>query len=152
MLNHNMKPTPGEYAKMTQKTSPGSPWLKNAAFSFVCGGLICTLGQFLGSLYQSAGMDLLTARATVSMSLIALVALFTAFQVYDNFARFAGAGSLVPITGFANAVVSPAIEFKPEGQVMGIGCNMFKIAGPVILYGTLASVVYGLIYWITTQF
>lgn len=130
---------------MTDKASPPSSFIKNLILAFVCGGAICTLGQLLCMLYQQAGLGQQEARATVSITLIGGVALFTALNVYDNFAKFAGAGSLVPITGFANAMVSPAIEFKTEGHILGIGAKMFSIAGPVILYGTFASVLYGLI-------
>ncbi len=137
---------------MTNKASPPSSFVKDMILSFVCGGAICTLGQLLCNLYQNAGMSLNAARATVSITLIGMVAILTAFNVYDDFAKFAGAGSLVPITGFANAMVSPAIEFKTEGHILGIGAKMFSIAGPVILYGTFASVIYGLIVWIFRLF
>ena len=113
-----MKPTPQEYSKMTNKASPPSSFVKDMILAFVCGGAICTVGQLLGNLYQMAGMPETTAKATVSVTLIGLVAILTALNVYDNFAKFAGAGSLVPITGFANAVVSPAIEFKTEERVI----------------------------------
>ena len=147
-----MQPGKQEYKQMTKKASPPSPFLRNGLCAFVCGGAICTLGQALFSWYTAAGMPEDSARATVSVTLVGLVALFTGLGVYDDFAGFAGAGSLVPITGFANAMVSPAIEFKQEGFVLGVGANLFKIAGPVIAYGTAASVVYGVIYWITTLF
>jgi stage V sporulation protein AC len=150
--DQNMKPTPKEYSKMTGKASPPSSFVKDMILAFVCGGAICTVGQLLCNLYQNAGMSQNAARATVSVSLIGIVAILTAFNVYDDFAKFAGAGSLVPITGFANAMVSPAIEFKTEGHVLGIGAKMFSIAGPVILYGTFASAVYGLIIWIFRLF
>ena len=144
----NVKPTAQEYSKMTQKASPPSSFVKNIILAFISGGAICTLGQLLCNVYLRAGMDLPAARSTVSVTLIGAVALFTALNVYDNFAKFAGAGSLVPITGFANAMVSPAIEFKTEGHILGIGAKMFSIAGPVILYGTFTSVLYGLVIWI----
>ena len=133
---------------MTDKASPPSSFVKNMILAFVSGGAICTVGQLLCNLYQNAGMDQISARATVSVTLVGVVAILTAFNVYDDFAKFAGAGSLVPITGFANAMVSPAIEFKTEGHILGIGAKMFSIAGPVILYGTFASVIYGLIIWV----
>ncbi|MBQ9083476.1 MAG: stage V sporulation protein AC [Clostridia bacterium] len=147
-----MQPSKGEYDRMTKKASPPSPYIRNGLQAFVCGGGICTLGQALFAWYTSVGMPENGARATVSVTLVGLVALFTGLGVYDDFAGFAGAGSLVPITGFANAMVSPAIEYKQEGFVMGVGANLFKIAGPVIAYGTAASVVYGLIYWIMGMF
>ena len=136
---------------MADDIAPRSPWAKNGFWAFVCGGAICAFGQLLFHWYSAAGMSENDARATVSVTLIGLVALFTALNVYDDFAGFAGAGSLVPITGFANSMVSPAIEFKQEGHVLGIGANMFKIAGPVILYGSFASAVYGAVLWIFQQ-
>ena len=143
-----MKPTNQEYAEMTDRASPPSPYVRNGLRAFVCGGAICTLGEALFHWYTAAGLAEDAARTTVSVTLIGLVALFTALNVYDNFAKFAGAGSLVPITGFANAMVAPAIEFKQEGPTLGVGANMFRIAGPVILYGTFASVLYGVVLWI----
>ena len=113
---------------------------------------MCAFGQGLLNFYLWLGMDKEPAKSLVSVTLILITAMLTAAHLYDNYARFAGAGSLVPITGFANAVASPAVEFKSEGWILGIGANMFKIAGPVIVYGTVASVVYGVIYWITTLF
>ena len=147
-----MRPTPQVYAQMTKEASPPSSYVKNMVCAFVCGGGICTFGQVLFTWYSAMGLEETLARATVSITLIGLVAIFTALNVYDNFAGVAGAGSLVPITGFANAMVSPAVEYKQEGFVLGVGANMFKIAGPVILYGTVASVIYGVIYWVTTLF
>lgn len=145
-----MQPSKQEYDRMTKKASPPSPFFRNILNSFLFGGAICTVGQALFAWYSAAGMEEDAARATVSVTLIGLVAIFTGIGIYDDFAAIAGAGSLVPITGFANSMVSPAIEFKQEGFVMGMGANMFKIAGPVVVYGTIASVVYGLIYWVTT--
>lgn len=143
-----MKPTKREYAEMTDRASPPSPAARNAIRAFCCGGAVCTLGEALFRWYTAVGLPEPDARTTVSVTLIGLVALLTALNVYDNFAKFAGAGSLVPITGFANAMVAPAIEFKQEGQILGVGANMFRIAGPVILYGTFASVLYGIALWI----
>ena len=140
--------TKEEYARMTQQASPPSPTAKNCLFAFLVGGFICTVGQILTNLYLRLGLELQDARTAVSISLIFLSALFTAFGLYDDLARFAGAGTLVPITGFANSMVSPALEFKSEGFILGMGANMFKIAGPVIVYGTVASVIYGIIYWL----
>ena len=146
------KITREEYAAMTEKASPGSHVFKDCLYAFVFGGALCTLGQVLVNLYQAVGLDLQGARAAVSISLIGLSALFTALRVYDNIARYAGAGTLVPITGFANAVVSPAMEFKAEGYVMGIGAKMFTIAGPVLVYGIIASILYGIILYIAGLF
>jgi len=135
-----------EYAGMVDKVSPKSTTLKNCTGAFVTGGFICIVGQALTDTYQYVwGMDIKDARCLTSISLIFLSALFTALSWYDNIAKFAGAGTLVPITGFANAVVSPAMEFKSEGYIGGLGAKMFVIAGPVIVYGTVASILYGLL-------
>ena len=147
-----MKPTKAEYQKMTKKASPPSPKGKNCAWAFMVGGLLCAIGEAECQLLTLTGMELQTARTLTSCSLILLSAILTVAQVFDNIAKHAGAGTLVPITGFANAVVSPAIEFKTEGFILGVGAKMFTIAGPVIVYGTVASVVYGVVYWITTLF
>ena len=143
-----MNPSKQEYQKMAKKASPGSPFLKNALMAFLFGGAICCLGQGLVNLYMYWGLELKDARAFVSISLIGISAILTAFKVYDNIAKTAGAGTLVPITGFANSVAAPAIEFKSEGQVFGVGCKIFTIAGPVILYGIFTSWVLGLGYWV----
>ena len=116
------------------------------------GGLLCAIGEAECQLLTLTGMELQTARTLTSCSLILLSAILTVAQVFDNIAKHAGAGTLVPITGFANAVVSPAIEFKTEGFVLGVGAKMFTIAGPVIVYGTVASVVYGVILWVMSLF
>ena len=147
-----MKPTKAQYEQMTQKASPPSPKLKNGVWAFTVGGLLCAAAEVECQLLVGAGMELLMARTLTSCTLILLAAVLTVAQVFDNIAKHAGAGTLVPITGFANAVVSPAIEFKSEGFILGVGAKMFTIAGPVIVYGTVASVVYGVIYWITTLF
>lgn len=139
-----------QYKKMAEKASPPSPIFKNMLLAFFIGGVICALGQVLGNVYKSLGLHETDANTLVSVSLIFLSVLLTALNVYDKIAKHAGGGTLVPITGFANSVAAPAIEFKTEGFVLGVGANMFKIAGPVIVYGTVASVVYGVVYWITT--
>ena len=141
-----------QYQDLVSRMSPKSPILKNCLIAFLVGGLICTLGQVLNNLYVHWGLDEETSGTATSMTLIALSALFTGLSLYDNLAKHAGAGTLVPITGFANAVSSAAVEFKTEGFVLGVGAKMFTIAGPVIVYGVSASVVYGLFYWITTLF
>lgn len=145
-------PTEQEYSKLSQQYAPKSPILKDCAWAFVVGGLICALGQGLIEAYLALGITKEIATALCSVTLVFLSAVFTGFGLYDDLATHAGAGTLVPITGFANAVVSPAIEFKTEGLVLGTGAKMFVIAGPVIVYGISASVVYGIIYWITTLF
>ncbi|MBQ2705154.1 MAG: stage V sporulation protein AC [Clostridia bacterium] len=144
--------TEKEYDSLTKQVSPNSPVVSDCIRAFLVGGAVCAFGQGLLNFYLWLGMDKEPAKSLVSVTLILITAMLTAAHLYDNYARFAGAGSLVPITGFANAVASPAVEFKSEGWILGIGANMFKIAGPVIVYGTVASVVYGVIYWITTLF
>ena len=147
-----MKPAPSEYSRMADKASPGSKYVKNAFMAFLFGGLFCTAGQILFGLYSQAGLEEKSARAVVSVTLVFLGALLTALGVYDNIAVRAGAGSIVPITGFANSRVSPAMEFKSEGHIMGIGAKMFTIAGPVLVFGITASVVYGAVLWILGLF
>lgn len=147
-----MKMTKREYQMMSQKASPPSPVLLDCVKAFFVGGLICAAGQMIVSLAVENGMTMKEARTLCCIVLIGASVLLTALDLYDSLAKHAGAGTLVPITGFANAVSSPAIEFKSEGFVLGVGAKMFTIAGPVIVYGTVASVVYGLVYWITTLF
>ena len=144
--------TEKEYGKLVERLSPKSPIWKDCIVAFVIGGLICTLGQVFMNLYAGLGLDKTDSGTATCMSLIFLSALLTGFSLYDNIAKFAGAGTLVPITGFANAISAPAVEFKTEGFILGVGAKMFTIAGPVILYGISAGVVYGFIYWITTLF
>ena len=132
-----------EYDAMVQKASPRSPVLKDCLFAFLFGGAVCTLGQGLADLFMLLGFTLQDARTFVSISLIFLSAALTACGVYDNIAKYAGAGTLVPITGFANSMVSPALEFKSEGFVTGMAAKIFAIAGPVIVFGISASVLYG---------
>ena len=143
--------TEKDYSKLVGELSPKSPLLKDCALAFLVGGLICALGQAFLNFYSSLGLDETDAGTAECMTLIALSALFTGLSLYDNLAKHAGAGTLVPITGFANAVAAPAVEFKTEGFILGVGAKMFTIAGPVIVYGVSASVVYGLIYWIWTM-
>ncbi len=140
-----MEVTGQEYRQMNKQTAPKSPVLKNCIKAFLIGGLICAIGQTIVNLVQNAGMELKDARMVGSITLIAASAILTALNVYDNIAKHAGAGTLVPITGFANAIVSPAIEFKSEGLIVGLAAKMFTIAGPVLVYGITASIVYGLI-------
>ena len=143
-----MKPTKAEYQKMTQKASPPSPKGKNCAWAFMVGGLLCAIGEAECQLLTRTGMELQTARTLISCSLILLSAVLTVAQVFDNIAKHAGAGTLVPITGFANAMSSPVMEYRVEGMVLGIGPKIFSVAGSVIAYGVVASSVYGLIYYI----
>ena len=130
--------------------SPKTNSLRNFSGAFFIGGAICTLGQALTNLYKSMGLGSLDAAVLCSVSLIFLSALLTGIGVYDKLAKFGGGGTLVPITGFANAVVSPAMEFKSEGWITGLGAKMFTISGPVIVYGLAASVIYGIIYYFTS--
>ena len=144
--------TEKEYGKMVQSLAPKSPIWKDCINAFWIGGLICTLGQVVMNGYLALEMEKMDASCATSMTLVALAAILTGFSVYDDIAKIAGAGTLVPITGFSNAVSAPAIEFKTEGFVLGVGAKMFTIAGPVIVYGVSASVVYGFIYWIYSMF
>ncbi len=137
-----------DYKKLTKKAVPPSPKGKNLLKAFLIGGLICTIGQALSELYQRWGVSRDNAGTLVSISLIVLTALLTGLSVFDKIARHAGAGTIVPITGFANSVVSPAMEFQSEGRILGTAAQMFSIAGPVIVYGTAAASVYGLIYYL----
>lgn len=137
-----------EYDDLNKKISPNSKSYINIPMAFVVGGLICTLGQVLITVYTDMGMEKDIAAGACSVTLVFLSALLTGLNVYDNIAKHAGAGTLVPITGFANAMVSPALEFKSEGLVLGVAAKMFVIAGPVIVYGILASVVYGAVIFV----
>ena len=143
-----MKMTAQEYARRVRRTGPHSPLLADSVWAFCVGGGICLLGEVLRQRFLAAGIETELAGTLTSCSLIALSALLTTLGWYQKLAARAGAGSLVPITGFANAVVSAAIEFKAEGRVLGTGAKMFTIAGPVIVYGTLAAVVYGAVLWL----
>ncbi|MBP3434765.1 MAG: stage V sporulation protein AC [Clostridia bacterium] len=147
-----MKITKQEYQSIAKKRAPKSPLIKDCLCAFLVGGLLCAAGEVVILLVGNAGLDAKSARLVGSLTLIFLSVLLTGLNVYDNIAKHAGAGTLVPITGFANSMASPAMEFKSEGFVLGVGAKMFSIAGPVIVYGTVASVVYGVIYWITTLF
>ena len=144
--------TEKQYAKLVEEMAPKSPMGRDCLNAFVVGGIICAIGQFFLNFYTNLGLDKDNAGTAMSMTLVAISALLTGLSLYDNLAEHAGAGTLVPITGFANAIAAPAIEFKTEGFILGVGAKMFTIAGPVIVYGVSASVVYGFIYWITTLF
>lgn len=144
--------TEKEYGALVKDMAPKSPIWKDCLNAFWIGGLICAIGQLILNGYLALGLEKTEASTAMSMTLVAISALLTGLSLYDNIAKHAGAGTLVPITGFSNAVVSPAIEFKAEGFILGVGAKMFTIAGPVIVYGVSASVVYGIIYWITTLF
>ncbi len=148
-----MEVTGQEYRQMNKKVVPKSPVFTNCLKAFLIGGLICTIAEVIVQLLQNqAGMPLKDARLIGSISLIFLSVVLTGLNVYDNIAKHAGAGTLVPITGFANAIVSPAIEFKSEGLVLGLAAKMFTIAGPVLVYGITASIAYGLILYMLSLF
>ena len=140
--------TEKEYGQLVSEICPPSPMGKDCWNAFWIGGAICTLGQFLVNRYSALGLEKDLAGTAASMTLVALSALMTGLSLYDDLAKIAGAGNLVPITGFANAIAAPAVEFKTEGFVLGVGAKMFTIAGPVLVYGISASVVYGWIYWL----
>lgn len=142
-----MKPieTKQEYSDYVDQKSPNSPILKNCFNAFWVGGLICSIGQIIMDFCQYQGMDQTAASTVVSIILIAISAILTGLNVFNKIGKFAGAGSLVPITGFANSIVSPAIEYKSEGYVMGVGGKMFTVAGPVLVFGISASVIIGII-------
>ena len=140
-----MDMSPQEYNAYVKSLAPRSPIVKDTALAFVTGGAICALGQLLQNGFLSLGLEKADAGTAASICLVFLSALLTGLNLYNSLARFAGAGTLVPITGFANAVVSPAIDFKSEGFITGMASKMFVVAGPVIVFGTLASVVYGVV-------
>ena len=141
-------PTPDkEYDKMTKKASPPSPKIKNMLCAFLFGGTICTIGEAFSFLYTKIGIKEDTVKLLIPVSLIVLAAILTGIGVFDKIAKHAGAGTLVPITGFANAVVSAGLEYTTDGKIYGTGAKMFTIAGPVIVYGCGAASVFGLIYY-----
>jgi len=137
-----------EYNQYVKKKSPNSPLLADCLRAFLVGGAICVIGQLLGTWYRTLPVSNLQAATLTSATMIFLGALLTGLNLYDDIARIGGAGTLVPITGFANSIVASAMEFKSEGYVLGLGAKMFTIAGPVIVFGVTASVIYGVIYWL----
>ena len=141
-----MDMSPQEYQAYIKQKSPRSPIVKDTALAFLIGGAICVLGQLILDGYRSLGLDKTDAGTATSVMLIFLAALTTGLNLYNSLARFAGAGTLVPITGFANSIAAPAVEFQTEGIILGTCAKMFTIAGPVLVYGTAASVIYGIIY------
>ncbi len=141
------------YRKYADAHAPRSPILKNCAFAYLIGGMICTFGELLKNLYkQFLHLNTDDAGTLVCVTLIAIAVTLTGLGVFDRIAKVAGAGTLVPITGFANSVVSPAIDSHAEGLILGVGAKIFTVAGPVLLYGTLAGAVYGVLYWIVSLF
>ncbi len=137
-----------QYSVLVSNTTPKSPIIKDCFFAFLFGGAICAFGEVLKKLYGLTDFTEDQVSLAISATLIGITAILTGLGVFDKIAKVAGAGTAVPITGFANAVVSPAIEFKAEGFVLGVAAKMFTIAGPVIVYGTVSAMVYGIIYWI----
>ncbi len=137
-----------KYKVLVEEKSPNSPFLKDIILAFIFGGTICLIGEFILNGYKNLGLDKEMASAATSSTMVFLGALFTGLGVYDNLAKYAGAGTIVPITGFANSIVSPAMEFKSEGLVLGLAVKMFTVAGPVLVYGITASVISGAIYYI----
>lgn len=140
-----MEMTPKQYQDYVKRKMPKSPLGKDMVLAFVIGGAICVLGQFVMSAWGAAGLGKEDAGTATSISLVFLSAILTGLNLYNKIARYGGAGTLIPITGFANAVVSPAIDFRSEGVITGMATKMFLIAGPVIVFGTLASVIYGVV-------
>lgn len=137
-----------KYNKMVKKASPHSPVALDCLRAFIVGGLICSFGQLLSKIFEAVKMSPTESRTMVSVTLICIAAFLTAVGVFDRIAKLAGAGTLVPITGFANSVVAPAVEFKSEGFIMGTGSNIFRVSGPVIAYGISTAVIFGVIYYL----
>lgn len=145
-----MNPTQSnkDYQEYVDKKSPNSPILKNLFNAFWTGGLICSIGQIILNICKERGLDQATSGTVVSIILIGITALLTGLNLFNKIGKFCGAGSLVPITGFANSVVSPAMEYKSEGYVMGVGAKMFTVAGPVLVFGISSSIIVGILYLI----
>lgn len=153
MANQTLrKPTiavsPDQYKTLAQQLTPKPTVLKNMVMAFIVGGIICALGQVIINLFVMAGLKLVDASTAATATMIFLGALLTGLGVYDEIGKFAGAGSIVPVTGFANSIVAPAMEFKREGYVLGVGAKLFTIAGPVLVYGIATSIVVGIVYFL----
>ena len=144
----NLQDTKKDYQDYINKKSPNSPIFKNCFNAFWVGGLICTIGQIINAFCKYQGLDIQLSGTIVSIILIGISAFLTGLNLFNKIGKFAGAGSLIPITGFANSIVSPAMEYKSEGYVMGVGAKMFTVAGPVLVYGISTSIVIGFIYFI----
>ncbi|MEA4816868.1 MAG: stage V sporulation protein AC [Lachnospiraceae bacterium] len=147
----DIKVSKEKYDQMVKEVSPNSPIFLNCIKAFVVGGFICCIGQFIINSFVEMGYSLRDAQLAESIILVFLSAFFTGLGLYSKFGKFSGAGTIVPITGFANSVAAPAIEFKKEGMVFGLGAKMFVVAGPVIVYGTLTSFIVGIIYYIFSK-
>lgn len=137
-----------EYSELVDKKSPNSPILKNISWAFIVGGVICILGQFITNYCLGRGIPRETVASITPIVLILISVILTGLDLYDSIGKFAGAGSVVPITGFANSIASPAIEFKSEGMILGLGAKMFTVAGPVLVYGISTSIIVGFIYYL----
>ncbi len=137
-----------DYQKYVEQKSPNSPIFKNCFNAFWVGGLICTIGQIIMNICKSKGFSVEISGTIVSIILIGISAFLTSLNIFNKIGKFAGAGSLIPITGFANSIVSPSMEYKSEGYIMGVGGKMFTVAGPVLVFGISASIIVGLIYMI----
>lgn len=144
----NPQDTKKDYQNYVDKKTPNSPIFKNCFNAFWVGGLICVIGQLINSYCKFQGLDAQISGTIVSIILIGISAFLTGLNLFNKIGKFAGAGSLIPITGFANSIVSPAMEYKSEGYVMGVGAKMFTVAGPVLVYGISSSIVVGIIYFI----
>ena len=142
--------TPSSYKERIKRHSPPSPYLKNSLFAFISGGMVCLFGELLATLFIKLGIENEDSYLLVTVSLIFIASLLTGLGIFDKIARFAGAGTLVPVTGFANAVVSPALDTRCEGYILGVGAKIFTVAGPVILYSVLSGTFYGIIYYLVT--
>ena len=142
--------TPSSYKERIKRHSPPSPYLKNSLFAFISGGTVCLFGELLATLFIKLGIENEDSYLLVTVSLIFIASLLTGLGIFDKIARFAGAGTLVPVTGFANAVVSPALDTRCEGYILGVGAKIFTVAGPVILYSVLSGTFYGIIYYLVT--
>lgn len=151
-MNTNINMTNKEYADYVDKKAKNSPILKDLILAFIVGGIICMLGQLIMDIAMNFGVSKDDSGIICSIILIFLGAFLTSLNLYSKIGKFAGAGSIIPITGFSNSVVAPAIEFKTEGYILGLGANMFKIAGPVLVYGISSSVAVGFIYWLIKLF
>jgi stage V sporulation protein AC len=144
----NINITPEEYQNLSKSMTPKPTVLHNSLRAFLVGGLICTIGQLIINLFVMAGLERTEASSAATAILILAGALLTGLGIYDEIGKFAGAGSIVPVTGFSNSIVAPALEFKREGYVMGVGARLFTVAGPVLVYGITTSIVVGVIYYL----
>lgn len=151
-MNENINMTNEEYSAYVESKAKKSPIAKNLIWAFLVGGFICVIGQLITNLFLNFGLSKDDATTVCTISLIFIGAFLTAINVYAKIGQHAGAGSIIPITGFSNSIVAPAIEFKTEGYVLGLGANMFKVAGPVLVYGITSSVIIGFVYWIIKLF